>query len=190
MRKDNVRRTVLLSFLGAISLMPLLVLPVMVGSFVDHLSLSDSQAGYVASAGFLGGALAAIFISLRIHHVDLRLMAYSGLGLMVLADGGSIVAQYMPFWMFVSLRFLSGIGGAAAYASVMGSFAGWREPDRAYGLFMAIQFALARQGCVACPGFSRIPVLPAFWSCLPCLISWRCFSSPGFLLALSAPGLA
>ena len=151
MRKDNLRRTVLLSFLGAISLMPLLVLPVMVGSFVDHLSLSDSQAGYVASAGFLGGALAAIFISLRIHHVDLRLMAYSGLGLMVLADGGSIVAQHMPFWMFVSLRFLSGIGGAAAYASVMGSFAGWREPDRAYGLFMAIQFAFSAAGLYGLP---------------------------------------
>jgi MFS family permease len=131
--------------------MPLLVLPVMVGSFVDHLSLSDSQAGYVASAGFLGGALAAIFISLRIHHVDLRLMAYSGLGLMVLADGGSIVAQHMPFWMFVSLRFLSGIGGAAAYASVMGSFAGWREPDRAYGLFMAIQFAFSAAGLYGLP---------------------------------------
>jgi MFS family permease len=151
MRKDNLRRTVLLSFLGAISLMPLLVLPVMVGSFVDHLSLSDSQAGYVASAGFLGGALAAIFISLRIHHVDLRLMAYTGLGLMVLADGGSIFAQHMPFWMFISLRFLSGIGGAAAYASVMGSFAGWREPDRAYGLFMAIQFAFSAAGLFGLP---------------------------------------
>ena len=151
MRKDNVGQTTLLAVLGSISLMPLLVLPVMVGSFVDYLALTDSEAGYVASAGFLGGALAAIFISLRIHHVDLRRMAYAGLGLMVLADGGSIAAAQMPFWGFVSLRFLSGIGGAAAYASVMGSFAGWREPDRAYGLFMAMQFAFSAVGLYGLP---------------------------------------
>jgi MFS family permease len=151
MRKDNLRRTVLLSFLGSISLMPLLVLPVMVGSFVDYLALSDSEAGYVASAGFLGGATAAIVISLRIHHMDLRRMAYAGLGLMVVADGGSIAAAQMPFWLFVILRFLSGIGGAAAYASVMGSFAGWRQPDRAYGLFMAIQFAFSAVGLYGLP---------------------------------------
>lgn len=151
MRKDSVQRTVLLAVLGSITLMPLLVLPVMVGSFVDHLAFSDSEAGYVASAGFLGGALAAIFISLRIHHVDLRRLAYLGMGLMVLADGGSIAAAQMGFWPFVSLRFLSGIGGAAAYASVMGSYAGWREPDRAYGLFMAMQFAFSAVGLYGLP---------------------------------------
>lgn len=131
--------------------MPLLVLPVMVGSFVDHLALSDSEAGYVASAGFLGGALAAIAISLRIHHLDLRRMVAAGLGLMVLADGGSIAAAHMPFWLLVSLRFLSGIGGAAAYAGVMGSFAGWRRPERAYGLFMGTQFAFSAAGLYGLP---------------------------------------
>jgi MFS family permease len=151
MKKDNVKRTVLLSVLGSISLMPLLVLPVMVGSFVDHMALSDSEAGYVASAGFLGGAVAAIFISLRIHHVDMRRMAYVGLGLMILADGGSIAAAHLDFWLFVALRFFSGIGGVAAYASVMGSFAGWREPDRAYGLFMAMQFAFSAAGLFGLP---------------------------------------
>jgi len=151
MKKDNVKRTVMLAVLGSISLMPLLVLPVMVGSFVDHMALSDSEAGYVASAGFLGGALAAIFISLRIHHVDMRRMAYVGLGLMVLADGGSIAAAHLNFWLFVVLRFFSGIGGAAAYASVMGSYAGWREPDRAYGLFMAMQFAFSAAGLYGLP---------------------------------------
>jgi len=151
MRKDNVRRTVLLSVLGSIALMPLLILPVMVGSFVDYMALSDSEAGYVASAGFLGGALAAIFISLRIHHVNLRRLAFAGLGLMILADGGSIAAAQISFWLFVTLRFLSGIGGVAAYASVMGSFAAWREPDRAYGLFMAIQFAFSAVGLFVLP---------------------------------------
>jgi MFS family permease len=151
MRKDSVQRTILLAVLGSISLMPLLVLPVMVGSFVDHLALSDSEAGYVASAGFLGGALVAIFVSLRIHHVDLRRMAYLGLGLMVLADGGSIAVAHLNFWLFVIMRFLSGMGGAAAYASVMGSFAGWREPDRAYGLFMAMQFAFSAVGLYGLP---------------------------------------
>lgn len=151
MKKDNLRRTLLLAILGSIALLPLLVLPVMVGSFVDHLALSNSEAGYVASVGFLGGALAAIYISLRIHHVNFRRLAFTGLGLLILSDGICIAAEQLPVWIFVALRFLAGVGGVAAYASVMGSFAGWREPARAYGLFMSVQFFLSALGLFGLP---------------------------------------
>lgn len=151
MKKDSLQVTALLSVLGSIALMPLLVLPVMVGSFVDYLALTESEAGYLASAGFLGSAVAAIYVSLRIHHLDLRRLAYWGLGLMILADGVSIAAVHIPFWTLVSLRFISGAGGAAVYASVMSAFAGWREPDRAYGLFMSMQFLVSALGLYGLP---------------------------------------
>jgi MFS family permease len=151
MKKNNVRRTLLMAALGSVALMPLLVLPVMVGSFVDHLGLSDSEAGYVASAGFLGGAMAAFYISLRIHHLSLRRLAFIGLGILILTDGISIAAAQLPAGVFVALRFISGAGGVAAYASVMSAYAGWREPDRAYGLFMAIQFLVSSVGLFGLP---------------------------------------
>ena len=151
MIKDNVKRTALLAVLGSFTLTPLLVLPVMLGSFVDFLGLSESEAGYLASAGFLGAAVSAIYASLRIHHLDLRRLAYTGLALMILTDGVSIAAVHLPFWVLVALRFISGVGGAAAYASVMSAFAGWREPDRAYGLFMSFQFFFSAVGLYGLP---------------------------------------
>jgi len=151
MINDSLTRTSLLALLGSITLMPLLVLPVMVGSYVDFLGLTESEAGYLASAGFLGSAIAAIYISLRIHHLDLRKLAYTGLTLMILADGVSITAAHLPFWVLVAMRFVSGVGGAATYASVMSAYAGWREPDRAYGLFMSFQFLFSAIGLYGLP---------------------------------------
>ena len=151
MIKDSLQRTILLAVLGSITLMPLLVLPVMVGSFVDYLGLNESEAGYLASAGFLGSAVAAIFVSLRVHHLDLRRLAYMGLVLMIVADSASGAAVHIPFWVLVGLRFVSGVGGAAAYASVMSAYAGWREPDRAYGLFMSFQFFFSAAGLYGLP---------------------------------------
>jgi MFS family permease len=149
--KDDIGRTIALSLLGSIPLMPLLVLPVMVGSFVDHLGFSDSQAGYAASAGFLGGALSAIYVSFRIHRLNLRRLSLLGLCLMALVDGVSMAAAQIPAGLFVILRFISGAAGVCVYSSVMASFAGWREPSRAYGLFMSFQFMASAMGLFGLP---------------------------------------
>lgn len=147
----NLRRTLLMAILGSVSLMPLLVLPVVVGGFVDYLTFTESEAGYLASAGFLGSAVAAIVISLRIHHLDLRRLAWIGLTVLILCDAVSIFAADLDTWAFVAVRFLSGAGGATAYAAVMGAYAGWKQPERAYGLFMSIQFLLSALGLFGLP---------------------------------------
>ena len=147
----NLRRTLLMAILGSVSLMPLLVLPIVVGGFVDYLAFTESEAGYVASAGFLGSATAAIVISLRIHHLDLRRLAWTGLAVLILCDAISIFAAQLDTWAFVAVRFLSGAGGAAAYAAVMGAYAGWKQPERAYGLFMSMQFLFSALGLFGLP---------------------------------------
>ena len=147
----NSARTLALSFLGSVAILPLLVLPVMVGSLVDYLGMTESLAGWAAAAGFLGGALAAVVISLRIHHLDLRKLALYGLLVMLTCDAACIAAPSLPTWLFFALRFLSGIGAAGAYASVMSAFARTRQPDRAYGLFMAMQFAGSAIGLYGLP---------------------------------------
>jgi predicted MFS family arabinose efflux permease len=148
---EQAGRTSLLAVLGAVALFPLLILPVIVGSFVDYVGLTESEAGWAVAIGALGAALAAIPVALTIHHLDLRRLALSGLILMAVADGLSMAAASLPVWVFLSLRFLSGVGAACAYASVMSAYAGWKEPDRAYGLFMAVQFALSAVGLYGLP---------------------------------------
>ena len=151
MQIEQAARTSLLALLGSIALFPLLVLPVIVGGFVDHIGLTESEAGWATAIGALGAALAAIPVSLMIHHLDLRRLALSGLITMALADGLSMTAASIPAWSFFLLRFLSGVGAACVYASVMSAFASWKEPDRAYGLFMAVQFALSAAGLYGLP---------------------------------------
>lgn len=140
-----------MAILGSVSLMPLLVLPIVVGGFVDFLTFTESEAGYLASAGFLGSAIAAIVISLRIHHLDLRRLAWMGLSVLILCDAVSIFAAELDTWVFVTARFLSGAGGATAYAAVMGAYAGWKQPERAYGLFMSMQFLFSALGLFGLP---------------------------------------
>jgi MFS family permease len=147
----NLRRTLLMAILGSVSLMPLLVLPIVVGGFVDFLTFTESEAGYLASAGFLGSAVAAIVISLRIHHLDLRRLAWMGITVLILCDAMSIFAAELDTWVFVAVRFLSGAGGATAYAAVMGAYAGWKQPERAYGLFMSMQFLFSALGLFGLP---------------------------------------
>ena len=151
MQIEQAGRTSLLALLGSVALFPWLVLPVLVGGFVDHIGLSESEAGWAVAIGALGSALATIPISLAIHHLDLRRLALSGLIIMAIADGLSMAAASLPVWFFLLLRFLYGVGAACVFSSVMSAYAGWKEPDRAYGLFMAIQFALSAVGLYGLP---------------------------------------
>lgn len=149
--RDPLNRTVHIALVGCVSIMPLLVLPVMVGAFVDAMGLGERDAGLLASAGFLGAAAAALILAFRIHHLDLRRMTVLGLVIMVAADGASIAAAALPLYVLVALRFISGAAGAAVYGGVMSAYAAWREPDRAYGLFMALQFAVSGAGLFLLP---------------------------------------
>ena len=155
--KDSLLRTVLLALLGSVSLMPLLVLPVMVGGFVDYLGMTQSGAGWAASAGFLGSATGAILVALRIHHLDLRKIALAGLIVMIICDTASMIAASLPGWLFLVLRFGTGVGSAAVFAAVMTTYARRCEPDRAYGLFMAMTFAFSALGLYTLP--SIMPAL-------------------------------
>lgn len=150
--KESVKQILLLSVLGCVPLAGLLVLPVMVGGFVDDLGFSERDAGLLASASFLGAALAALVLAFRIGHLNLRHVAMGGLLLMALTDGTCIFADRLTIEALAVLRFFSGVGSAGVYGAVMGGFAGFRQPDRAYGLFMACQFALSAVALYILPG--------------------------------------
>jgi predicted MFS family arabinose efflux permease len=146
-----VRQTTLLATLGSVTVMPLLILPVMIGALIDGTAMSESEAGWAAAVGAAGAAVASIAVSLRVHHLSLRHLAAFSLVLMALADASSALAVTLPTELFMIVRFLAGLGGGAAYAAVMANFARWDEPDRAYGVFMMMQFALSALGLYGLP---------------------------------------
>ena len=69
---NHLGRFAAFAVIGTVSLMPLLVLPAMIGVLVDNAAMSDSSAGWSASAHFLASAIVGLLMSVRVHHLDLR----------------------------------------------------------------------------------------------------------------------
>ena len=144
-------QTIRVSVLGSVSLMPLLILPTMVGALVDYAGFTEAEAGWVAAVGFAGSALGAIVAGLRIRHFDPRILGVVGLIFLAVFDAASIFAGRLPTWLFVTFRFVSGLGGAVAYAAVMATIATMSNPERGYGVFMVLQFGLSAIGLYGLP---------------------------------------
>lgn len=144
-------RIIRLAILSAIAISPLLILPAMVGALVDYAGFTESQAGWVAAVGFAGNAVAAIAVGLRIRHLDPRKLATAGVIVLAVFDAASTFVGEIPVWLFVAFRGLSGLGGAAAYAAVMASFAAMPVPERGYGVSMVFQFGLSALGLYVLP---------------------------------------
>lgn len=144
-------RVIRLSVLGSVAILPILILPTMIGALIDYTGFSESEAGWLAAAGFTGSALGAIAAGIRIRHLDPQKLAVFGLLVLAVFDAASALVGHLPIWLFVSLRLISGLGGAVAYAAVVASIAATANPERGYGVFMVLQFGLSAVGLYVLP---------------------------------------
>lgn len=140
-----------LAVLGSVAILPLLILPTMVGALVDYAGFTESQAGWVAAVWAAGNAIAAIAIGLRIRHLDPRRLAIAGLIVLAVFDAASTFVSAIPVWLFLVFRIASGLGGAAVFAAVMTTYAALPTPERGYGVFTVLQFALSALGLYVLP---------------------------------------
>jgi predicted MFS family arabinose efflux permease len=143
------------SVIGVITLMSLLVLPAMVGLLVDDSALTESQAGWAASINFFGGALIALVMAFRMHHLHLRRVAMLGFALAAMSDFAAAFYLDQPAF-FMTIRFLSGLGSGAAYTAVLASFARLPDMDRGYGMFVTLQFIISGFGLYLLPVYSGL----------------------------------
>lgn len=144
-------RHIRLSILGSVAILPILILPTMVGALIDYSGFTEAEAGWLAAAGFTGSALGAIAAGFRIRHLDPQKLALFGMLVLATCDAASALVGHLPVWSFVVLRLVSGLGGAVAYAAVVASFAAAANPERGYGVFMVFQFGLSAVGLYILP---------------------------------------
>jgi predicted MFS family arabinose efflux permease len=138
------------SVIGTVTLMPLLVLPAMVGILVDDAGLSEPFAGWVASANFSGSASVALLMAFRIHGIDLRRVASLALGVSVIGDAVSaFAAAESPY--FLLLRLATGLASGAAHIAAITAFARFDNVERGYGLFITLQFIVSGFGLYLLP---------------------------------------
>jgi predicted MFS family arabinose efflux permease len=143
------------SVIGTISLMPLLVLPAMIGTLVDETALGEAQAGWSASLNFFGGAAAALAMALRMHRLDLRRVAILAFTIAALGDLASAFTGNHAA-AFLLIRLVAGIGAGAAYTVVVAAFARLPDVDRGYGLFVTLQFIVSGLGLYLLPVYSKV----------------------------------
>jgi MFS family permease len=180
---QNARVFVHLSCLGTIALMPLLILPAMIGVLVDQSGMAESFAGWSASCNFFGAALVALLMSLRMHHLSLRIFATLGLSLAAIADLLSVLSTGWPT-LFLAVRFLAGIGTGAAYTAALAAFARYEDTDRGYGIFITLQFIVSGLSLYLLPVYSSTLGTTGMFFIL------AGFDSAGVLLARYLPGKA
>ena len=148
---SETRRIICLSILGSIAILPVLILPAMVGALIDYAAFTESEAGWLAAAGFAGSAIGAVATGLRIRHYDPARLAVGGLITLAAFDTLAALVSVMPAELFVILRFISGLSGAVVYAAVVASIAATKNPEKGYGVFMVFQFGLSAIGLYGLP---------------------------------------
>jgi len=154
MRIANLRQFSVCSVIGTTSFLPLLVLPAMVNVLVDEAGLSESFAGWTASANFLGVSLVALLLAFRMHRVDLRRMALVTLAIAFAAD---VISAYLaaPTAAFLLIRFITGSANGAAQIAALSAVARFGDAERGFGLVITLQFITAALGCYILPVYSN-----------------------------------
>jgi predicted MFS family arabinose efflux permease len=163
--------------------MPLLVLPAMIGTLIDETSLTEAQAGWSASLNFLGGAIIAGLMALRMHHLDLSKVAAVGFLVAAIGDGLSGFSTSNAS-LFLFVRFCTGVGAGAAYTAVLAAFARLPEVDRGYAVFVTLQFTISGLGLFLLPVFSQ------YLGASGMFLSIAALDVVGLLLCSKLPGKA
>ena len=146
MQIPHLRHFTVFSIIGTVALMPLLVLPAMVGVLVDNAGMSESSAGWSASVHFLASAVVGLVMALRVHHVNLRQVATYALAFAVIADLASALTAGEATAFFAA-RLIAGFMLGATYVASVSSFARFDGFERGFGLFVTLQFIISGTVC-------------------------------------------
>lgn len=153
MRIDNLGKFCTFSVIGTVALMPLLILPALIGVLVDESLMSESFAGWSASVNFAGGALVALVMAFRMHRLHQRKTAVLALALAMAGDLASGFATGSEA-AFLAARFVAGVGAGAAYTIALAAFARFADVERGYGIFVTLQFIVSGIGLYVLPVYS------------------------------------
>lgn len=141
------------SVIGTVTLMPLLVLPAMIGVLVDNAGMSEQWAGWSASANFMASAVIGLLIALRVHHLNLRRLSTWALTFAIVADLASGLTAGSTT-IFFAARIVAGIMLGATYVAAISSFARYDGFERGFGIYVTLQFTVSGLGLYVVPVYA------------------------------------
>lgn len=149
----HLKRFGAFSIIGTVTLMPLLVLPAMIGVLVDNAGMSEQWAGWSASANFMASAVVGLFMALRVHHLDLRRLSTWALTFAIVADLASGLTAGSTM-VFFAARIVAGIMLGVTYVAAVSSFARYDGFERGFGLYVTLQFTVSGLGLYVVPVYA------------------------------------
>lgn len=117
--------------MGVIGPEVFIVQPGFVQGLVVHLGLTDSQAGYTASAEMFGIAATTILLTFIAHKVNWRVVFTCSLIVMFLTNALSTLVD--DFELFTALRFGAGLGAGGLVSLSFAAIGLTDDPDRNFG---------------------------------------------------------
>jgi predicted MFS family arabinose efflux permease len=134
--RKTVFAACLLSTAGAIVY---LISPVLFGSAIESLGLTNSQAGLMLSVYFAGYTLITVSAVFWLQKSNARTIAL--LSTIVFVIGLLVAAAAPGYEALIAGMFLSGIGAGMLYGLSIAAIAESDDPDRYYGFALAAQLA-------------------------------------------------
>lgn len=135
---DSWAAQILVGFAGSIALSPLMLLPVMVYTYDTVLQYGPDMAGWISSGSLIGLAMATVVVSARTKHWCMARVSVSGLVMMLIFTGFSLVFHHPSILFFLTL--LAGFGGGLTQAAVAAVLARTHHTTRAFAIFTFFQF--------------------------------------------------
>jgi predicted MFS family arabinose efflux permease len=118
----------------------MLVMPMIVGAYVDELGFSNQQAGVLASFEAAGICAASLLGLIWVKRLNWRLVTLAGLSCAVVANLLSIGLD--GFAPMLACRTLASLGAGTAFAAATASLGEQDKPEAAFGIGLAVQTLL------------------------------------------------
>lgn len=140
-----------LAWVGAIGAAVILLLPIIVGAFVDHLGFSEQSAGLILSIDMGGYTLATLLALFWIEKGNWRLISLVGIVGMLIGNLASLFVT--DFTLLATIRFFTGFSAGTITAVVVAALGKTHNPDRSFGFWIVGQLLLGSVGFAILPPY-------------------------------------
>jgi predicted MFS family arabinose efflux permease len=131
-----MRRSIPILCLGFAVLTTNVLLPTLVGMYMDAFGLPIGQAGYTAAAYLFGAGAGSVLVGALVLKVRTRTLLLCGLGLLA---AGNLMSMFIPaLWGILAIRLIAGIGEGIGFGLVGAFIAQLSNPGRVYGSFVVV----------------------------------------------------
>lgn len=152
---NSWRAILAMTVLGIVGSNMVLILPVVVGALIDILGLTSRQAGFMATAEFIGMAAGNLVIASLIHSWNRRSLGFLMLLLMIAGNITSVFAD--GFAALFITRTICGLSEGALVALMTAVVVSTRAPERIFASFSIANLI------IAAISFKIIPGIIAAW---------------------------